>query len=359
MPNKLPQLSQDASWLINAGIDDMQRYLDRMTGSPGEIADLEAALAHERSKPKLSGGSRVSRLKPMEAKLRKFQRDSTSPSPSLAPSSLSIPTPASLLTGAANTSLSPAEVAALAAVDTAWGEARRLADLAKDYARAGNAAKALCGLTLSRLREHYFGPRNSSGGRPKKAANDSGHSTWSSLLADRLGITDSTADVWMKMAEGVQAIAAAQGLDLQTTCAKLPWDWTPEETAALDNTFQLLCKDKTQRQLMQADFLESLGFENKQDKHGTNNPDGKNGGKKKPAASPKALLEERRRLARLDFFGTENPGKIKPGSPVWHIEEFLKNPAEHPLSLLPKPELLDLIEHTLTPFIKALKKLTL
>lgn len=338
-----PTLTENASWLVNAGADDMQRRLKAMTGTAQDIADLESAIAHEKSTPKLSGGNRPSRLKPIEAKLKKFQSF--------------IPSPAALITGSSNTSLSPAETTALQAVDVAWGEARRLADLAKNYTRAGNASKALCGLTLSHLREHYFGPRDSKGGRPKTKANDSGHATWASLLAERLEITDDTATNWMKMAEGVKALAAAQGLDLQATCAKLPWDWTPEETAALDNTFSELCKDKTQRQLMQADFLEGLGFENKQEKHGTNNPGGKNGGKKKPALSPKALLAERQRLARLDFYGTESPGKVKPGAVVWMIEQFLANPTEHNLSTLPKPELVDLLENTLLPFTKALRTL--
>ncbi len=339
-----PTLTENAAWLVNAGADDMQRRLKGMTGTAQDIADLESAIAHEKFIPALSGGNRSSRLKPIEAKLKKFQSV--------------IPSPEALITGNSNTSLSLAETTALQAVDVAWGEARRLADLAKNYTRAGNAAKALCGLTLSHLREHYFGPRSSSGGRPKKGANDSGSTTWNSLLADRIGITDDTATNWMKMADGVQALATAQGLDLQATCAKLPWDWTPDEIVALDNTFSELCKDKTQRQLMQADFLDGLGFENKQDKHGTNNPGGKNGGKKKPPISPKALLAERQRLARLDFYGTESPGKVKPGSVVWMMEQFIQNPTDHNLSTLPKPELIDLLENTLTPFIKALRNLT-
>lgn len=269
---------------------------------------------------------------------------------------LSIPSPEALITGDA-TLISPAETSALAAIEGAWGEARRLADLVKDYSRAGNAGKAFCGLTLSHLREHYFGPRSTKGGRPSKTARSAEGGSWESMLADKVGITDETASNWMKMAEAVQAIAAAQGLDLQATCKTLHWEWTPEEKALIDDTFQQLCKDKTQRQLLQADFLSNLGFLNNQETYGTNNPLGKNGGKKQLPRSPAAMLEERRILARLDFYGCEKAGSVKPGSPVWHIENFLLDPASHPLSSLTKPELLDLLDNTLAPFTKALRAL--
>lgn len=67
----LPEVLRDrASWLINAGADDTLRGLNAMTGTPEDIAVLNAAIAEEKSKPVLS--QRKSRLKPMEAKLRKF-----------------------------------------------------------------------------------------------------------------------------------------------------------------------------------------------------------------------------------------------------------------------------------------------
>ena len=69
-PSLPAQLRDRASWLINAGADDTLRGLNAMTGTPEDIAVLNAAIAEEKSKPKLS--QRTSRLKPMEAKLRKF-----------------------------------------------------------------------------------------------------------------------------------------------------------------------------------------------------------------------------------------------------------------------------------------------
>ena len=76
MPKSKPSLSlpaqlrERASWLINAGADDTLRGLNAMTGTPEDIAVLNAAIAQELAKPKLS--QRTSRLKPITAKLRKF-----------------------------------------------------------------------------------------------------------------------------------------------------------------------------------------------------------------------------------------------------------------------------------------------
>jgi hypothetical protein len=73
----IPQaLKNAASWLVNAGADDMKRSLDTMTGTEKDITILLAAIEAEKSQPKLS--QRVSRLKPMEAKLAKFQREASS-----------------------------------------------------------------------------------------------------------------------------------------------------------------------------------------------------------------------------------------------------------------------------------------
>lgn len=62
-----------ASWLINAGQDDTQRLLADMTGTPDDIRILQAAIAAESA----SATPRSSRLKPMEAKLRKFSAAAT------------------------------------------------------------------------------------------------------------------------------------------------------------------------------------------------------------------------------------------------------------------------------------------
>lgn len=63
-------LRTHASWLINAGADDTSRVLAQMDGTDDEMRILRAAIATEKAKP--TEQQRVSRLKPMEAKLRKF-----------------------------------------------------------------------------------------------------------------------------------------------------------------------------------------------------------------------------------------------------------------------------------------------
>lgn len=270
---------------------------------------------------------------------------------SIAAASVEVLSPESLLPGASNTSLSLIQASALTAVETAWNDAARLAGLVKNYARAGTAAKALCGIRLRALREHYFGPRTV--GRPKKS--EAG-TTWDNLLADRLGITRQAAENWMKMADAVETLADHEGLDLRSTCEKLPWDWTPEESALIDATVHKLTEDKTQRQLLQADFLADLGYEAPEKTNSSNNPLGRNGGKKKPASSPAALLKERQAAARLMFLGTEKPGRVEKGSVAMFMEHFINNAGEE-LEALPQAELRDLYENTVKPFVAAFRKL--
>jgi hypothetical protein len=265
----------------------------------------------------------------------------------------SIPSPAALITGDASTALSPIEAAAIIAAATAWDDAARLAGLIKNYARAGTAAKALCGIRLRALREHYFGPRKAAGGRPKKS--DTG-TTWETLLADKLGITRQTALNWIQMADAVEAIADAQGLDLRTTCEKLPWDWSTEESAMIDATVHKLCEDRTQRQLLQADFLADLGYREPARPNSSNNPTGKNGEKKKPAANAAELLKQRQIAARLLLYGTEAPGKVALGSHARFLIDMVANGGLD-LEALPKAELQSYYEHDLKPFVDLIRSL--
>lgn len=73
--DQLPRALRDhASWLINAGAEDTRSSLANMTGTDDEMRMLRAAIATEKSKT-----ARSSRLKPMEAKLRKFSEAAKSP----------------------------------------------------------------------------------------------------------------------------------------------------------------------------------------------------------------------------------------------------------------------------------------
>lgn len=270
-------------------------------------------------------------------------------------SKLHILTPGSLLDDQPSSELSLAETTALAAVETAWQDVGRLVGLIKDYARAGTAAKALCGLRLRALQEHYFGPPNPQGGRPRKIANDSGFSSWASLLADKVGITCQTASVWMRLAKAVEAIASSEKLDLRTVCEKLPWDWSEQETALIEDTFAQLCEDKTQRQLLQSDFLANLGYEAPEKINSSNNPHGHNGSRKL-AANPQELLAERQAAARIVFLGTEVRGRVAKGSVAMFMENFIAT-AGSDLEPLSQAELRDLYEHTVKPFAAAFRKL--
>lgn len=394
-----PKLREQASWLINAGADDTQRGLEKLTDSVDDIRVLTAAIEQEKSR----STPRTSRLKPMEAKLRKLSAASTAKTVDLihrksgagtcekcrrtrmtaeelathkcatqpkhitvlpdgtwfpSETALEILAPSSLLDGAPNTSLSPAEVGALAAVETAWTDAARLAGLVKNYARAGTAAKALCGLRLRALREHYFGPRMV--GRPKKSGMDT---TWDGLLADRLGITRQAAENWMKMADAVEQLADRQGLDLRATCEKLPWDWTPEEAAAIEATVNRLTEDKTQRQLLQADFLSDLGYSEPERANASNNPTGKNGGSKQIPVSPQQRVENLRTLARTALFGHDSKEhRPQPGSPAFWMNSVVDKQgrvgdASHPAAALTKQERKEIYELLIKPFVDAWKAL--
>ena len=347
----LPPKDRDrCSWMVNAGLDDLQRRLQDMTGTPADVRVLEVAYDLEMA----SAAPRSSRLKPIAAKMRRFGQ-SLSMNSASAPSTtvVEVLSPESLLE---STELTTVESTGLAAVESAWTEARRLAGLVKDYSRATTAAKTLCGIRLRAIREFHFGPRDPKGGRPKENPTRVGFGTWGVMLDEQLGgVDERTAERWMKMADAVEALAEAKGLDLQSICEKLPWDWTPEEAAALDATVHKLTEDKTQRQLLQSDFLASLGYEAPGKEKGT--APAAAAGKKKPASSAKELLRERQEAARLLFLGTAVAGRVEKGSVAMFMEHFT-NTGGSEMEALPEAELRDLYEHTVKPFAAAFRKLS-
>jgi hypothetical protein len=332
--------------LLNCSQSDTRDYCRHLAEpKPRNVRMLETALDLEKSNRR-----REAVIAVITSALKKASRPVASAPAEVVSSEV-------LLSGPPANSLSPVETAALATVEATTLEARRLADLVKDYGRAGTAAKTLCGIHLRHIREFHFGPRNPNGGRPKmKTPNVSGFATWGEFLSDRVGITDDTGTNWMKMADAVEALAESKGLDLQSICQKLPWDWTPEETAAIDTTVRALTQDKTQRQLLQADFLSSLGYEEPERSNSSNNPAGNNGGKKKPAASIQESVRLKQEAARLILFGTVKPGFAERGSIALFMENFIKTEGAE-VAALPKQELRDLYEHTIKDFVAAFRKL--
>ncbi len=259
-----------------------------------------------------------------------------------------------MLSGPQATGLSPFQTYALEFMETGWGEARRLADLAKNYSRASTAAKALCGIKLRALRTYYFGTRNPNGGRPKKAATD--EVSWESMLASKCGIPSNTAKTWMTMADVVQGMAEGENLGLRDTLEKLPWDWTPAESAAVDAAVQRLTADRTQRELLQSDFLSDLGYTAPERLNASNNPLGKNGGKKKVILNPAELLKQRQEMARLALFRCDKPGRTEPGSVAHGMVMILKN-AGKDIEALPKSEMKYFYEHSLKPFNELIRSI--
>ncbi len=265
-----------------------------------------------------------------------------------------------MLSGSATSADSPmsAAVKAMASETIAATEHQtvELIERFKAYSRAGNAAKALIGINLLALRTYYLGSPSPKGGRPKKTSDNLTFS-WDSYLADKFGITRETASVWIKIGQIVQAETVSKNLDLRAVCEKLPWDWTAEEAARFDQASREAIGNRTQRELFQTDFLSSLGYVNKQDTHGTNNPLGKNGSdKKKPAKSPKQLLAESQEAARKILFGTAQVGRVDNGSPAMFMLQML-NTEGRELEALPQKEMRDFYELTLKPFSTLIRKL--
>lgn len=250
-----------------------------------------------------------------------------------------------------------AEASGLLDLKTAQDGLAHWAGQVKLYSRASLAAMAMAGLHLRALRTIYFGERSPKGGRPKKPDTVSGFPTWESLLADVAGVTERTAQRWMKVADGIEAIAEREGSDVITICQKLPWEWTPEEAERIGSTAQELTENRTLKEFIQTDFLSSLGYVNKQDVHGTNNPTGKNGSdKKKPAKSPKQLLAESQEAARKILFGTALIGRADNGSPAMFMLQMLRTEGRE-LEALPQKEMRDFYELTLKPFSSLIRKL--
>ncbi len=259
-----------------------------------------------------------------------------------------------------------AEASGLLDLKTAQDGLAHWAGQVKLYSRASLAAMAMAGLHLRALRTIYFGERSPKGGRPKKPDTVSGFPTWESLLADVAGVTERTAQRWMKVADGIEAIAEREGSDVITICQKLPWEWTPEEAERIGSTAQELTENRTLKEFIQTDFLSSLGYVNKQDVHGTNNPTGKNGGKRKPQ-SMEQMLEDRRHAARKEFFGCGDiPHRPQFGSPAGWMRQFTnqvhsaKTPGDEEdtyLQSLPVQELRRIWENHIKPFIDAWKEL--
>jgi hypothetical protein len=210
--------------------------------------------------------------------------------------------------------------------------------------------------------EQMFGHRGRKGGRPGKE-----EATWGALLSERVGITDDCAGNWMKMAAAVEALAARQQEDIRELLTKLPWDWTPEESAALEAAVTRLTEGKTQRQLLQADFLADLGLaprDNPRNAAGNN----QHGKTPMPPATPAALREALEGTARQAVFGTTVAHRVVPGSPAWFMEQFAETYAEHlkspeipvcgPAALenLPLAERKHFYETVVKPFASAWRK---
>lgn len=273
----------------------------------------------------------------------------------------------SLLEGSPSCISHPLEISTDAGVlinfETARDGLRRWSGQVKLCSRATIAATTMAGLHLRALRVIYFGPRNANGGRPRRTPSSAKFPDWSSMLKDVAGIPDPTARRWMKIADAVEAIAEKEGSDVRSICQKLPWDWTPEESDIIEIAIEKLTAEKTQRELLQSDFLSSLGYVEPERINSSNNPLGRNGGKITPAATPEARIEGQRTLARTTLFGHDTKEhRPKPGSPAFWMNSVVDlglsgKLKESPLAALHRKELKDLHDLLFYPFMEQIKSL--
>ncbi|MEO5917374.1 MAG: hypothetical protein ABIS50_24305 [Luteolibacter sp.] len=273
--------------------------------------------------------------------------------------------PENLVSGPEASTLSPLQVAAAAAslanFETARAGLSHWSAQVKLCARATLAATTMAGLHLRALRVFCFGDRTV--GRPKRMPQSVTFSNWETLLTDVAGISRDTGERWMKIADAVEAMAAKEGVDVISICQTAPWDWTPEESEKIGDAVHKLTQDKTQRQLLQADFISGLGYVEPERINGSNNPLGHNGGKKQPEATAEAKVEANRLLARTALFGHNSEDhRPRPGSPAFWMNALVDADgkgelAKHPLASLSKKELRDLRDLLFKPTMDAFNKL--
>jgi hypothetical protein len=157
-------LKTHASWLVNAGAEDTRSSLSNMTGTPDEIRILQAAIATEKSRE-----ARSSRLKPMEAKLRKFATPAKS---------------------------HPTEIVA-----PSWDLCRQLIGNIKLHFRLAICYQVMTGFELAVLKKELG---FSGSGRRKENPHDGPFKSWEKWLDDELGIGETTAERWISMADVVK-----------------------------------------------------------------------------------------------------------------------------------------------------------
>lgn len=261
-----------------------------------------------------------------------------------------------MLSGPAASPLSPCEASDAADVGKLREGFRCHAQRTKCYTRGRTASMVMSGLYLRLLRVHFFGPRNPNGGRPKRSLIVPGCTTWEAMLAEDGMISDRVAKNWMKCSEAVEALAIKQNLDIRSICEKLPWDWTPEENSAVDQVVGVLTEDKTQRELLQSDFLSDLGYTEPARINSSNNPLGINGGKRKFPISPAEARKQREETARFRLTGSIEPGKI-PAEGLIGRMFLIINDGGKMLDELPKQELQYTYDQYIMPFSALVRKI--
>jgi hypothetical protein len=108
----------------------------------------------------------------------------------------------------------------------------------------------LYGIRLRALRIHFFGTRTKNRGRPIKSHGLGKFKTWEGMVMTLSGIGISCATHWMRLADAFERLAEREGISLREVFEKLPWDWSSEEAALVNDTVHKLCDGKTQIQLL-------------------------------------------------------------------------------------------------------------
>lgn len=259
MLDSLPtKLRDHASWLINAGLEDTKHSLAAMAGTDDEMLMLRAAIAEEKSK-----AARPSRLKQMEAKLRKFGEAARTAllSPKSAKPESTGPTPAKVVTKAEFAEILDKSVNLPAKPDPAWDKARFYYRAVKTTGRQFIISQICLGWELSN-RKKALGFTHGNNQHGKDAQLGHPRRTWQEYLHAEIDpdLTRQTADRFIHVFEGfrekapkklISDFSANARQSLITTLSKPPGSLTAKDRKAIELGIAKCSDGETQRSLLE------------------------------------------------------------------------------------------------------------
>jgi len=348
IPSNTP-LTGAASWLINAGSDDMQRILAGMTGTPEDIAALRAAIDSETARPT----PRVTRLKPIQAKLQKFSDAITAKTVAIIHSRNTGPTakktPIEILADevVAGRSLATPAAPSITELNSLHQEATTAADQAKALGEFATRKAIILGLKLAQLKEAtphgQWEALFSSGAKRVKSPN-ANHGSHLLKFDSRTG-AKYIAVAANLMAQRLSSEQSAALMQLASSPTEATQDLKPAEIQFLED----LMPERSLRHLYinlgiikptvrEARAMEELPQHVKKDK--------------KLTPPTLAEIEQfKKDHARKFWFGTVNAGMVEPDAMLHMLMDEARDPIKAHLRQLSRQDLME-VQETLQDVLK-------